>query len=126
MPSMLRAMFNRRVATLFGFLVVALALPIAGCGGTAPPPAEPTDTNQSAAPPSAEPGNQPPADSSAQPPTEEPKAAPAAAEPDGPIGDPKVTVVSPGKDPKALLRYTPKAKQSVKMTMVMAMGLAMK
>jgi len=114
-----RAFLNRLAALMFGLTVSACA-----GGGT---PAKSAETVQPA-----------PAQSTAPLPSTAPEAPEAArAEPGKPSsepqvvaetagGEPKVTLVSPGKDPKGELRYTPKVNQTDTLTMTIEMGVVMK
>lgn len=120
-------MINRRLGYRLGSLVFAMALSLIGCGGSAPPPEQPAESTQVVPPPSAEPVTGAPSASAqaAQPSAPAPDNTGSSASAASP-SDPKVTLLSPGKDPKVELRYTPKANQTTKMTVLMSMGLTVR
>jgi len=98
---------------------------VPACGGTSTPPKAAETPQPAPGEKAATTGSAAPA--STAPPTDQTRPPPAdTAGPEGAIGDPKVTLVSPGKDPKAELRYAPKANQTAATTMTMELGLASK
>jgi len=110
---------NRLAALMCGLTLSACA-----GGGTPPKSADtvqPAPAQSTTPPPSTAPGAPEALPAEPGKPSPEPQAAGEAV-----ASEPKVTLVSPGKDPKAELRYTPKVNQSDTTTMGIEIGVVLK